>query len=64
MTTAHRPFSLAHGSIENTILVPTNVFFKYSQLKEQFDKTLPVPTEGFAADEEPSSPAELFAKFV
>lgn len=64
MSTAHRPFSLFHGSIEHTILVPTNLFFKYSQLKEQFEKTLPVATEGFASDDEPSSPAELFAKFV
>ncbi|OBA21038.1 beta subunit of fatty acid synthase [Metschnikowia bicuspidata var. bicuspidata NRRL YB-4993] len=64
MTTAHRPFTLAHGSIELTVLVPTAVFFKYSQLKELFDKALPVPTEGFAADDEPASPAELFAKFV
>lgn len=59
-----RPFSLAHGSIEHTILVQTDLFFKYSQLKEQFVKTLPTPTEGFASDDEPSSPAELFAKFV
>lgn len=64
MTTTHRPFSLAHGSIELTTLVPTNLFFKYSQLKEQFAKTLPVATEGFASDDEPASPAELFAKFV
>lgn len=64
MSTTHRPFSLSHGSIEHTILVPTNLFFKYSQLKEQFAKSLPVPTEGFASDDEPSSPAELFAKFV
>lgn len=64
MTTTHRPFSLSHGSIEHTILAPTNLFFKYSQLKEQFEKALPAPTEGFALDEEPSSPAELFAKFV
>lgn len=64
MSTSHRPFSLSHGSIEHTILVPTNLFFKYSQLKEQFNKSLPVPTEGFASDDEPSSRAELLAKFV
>lgn len=61
---SHRPFSLFHGAIEHTILVPTNLFFKYSQLKEQFAKTLPTPTEGYASDDEPASPAELFAKFV
>ncbi|OVF11274.1 putative tetrafunctional fatty acid synthase subunit [Clavispora lusitaniae] len=64
MTTTHRPFSLSHGSIEFTTLVPTNLFFKYSQLKESFAKTLPVATEGFASDDEPASPAELYAKFV
>lgn len=64
MTTTHRPFSLSHGSLEHTILVPTNLFFKYSQLKEQFNKTLPEVTESFASDDEPASPAELFAKFV
>lgn len=64
MTTAHRPFSLNHGSIEHTLLVPTNLFFNYSQLKDQFIKTLPEPTEGFASDDEPSSPVELFSKFL
>lgn len=64
MSTTHRQLVLSHGSIEHSILVPTQLFFKYSQLKEQFAKTLPVPTEGFASDEEPASPAELFAKFL
>lgn len=64
MTTTHRPFSLSHGSLEHTILVPTNLFFKYSQLKEQFSKSLPDVTEAFASDDEPASPAELFSKFV
>lgn len=64
MSTTHRQLALSHGSVEHTILVPTALFFKYSQLKEQFVKTLPEPTEGFASDDEPASPAELFAKFV
>lgn len=64
MSSAHRPFSLSHGAIEHTILVPTTEFFKYAQLKEQFTKTLPEVTEGYASDDEPASPAELFAKFV
>lgn len=63
-SSAQRPFSLSHGSIEHTILVPTTEFFKYAQLKEQFLKSLPEVTEGFASDDEPASPAELFAKFV
>lgn len=64
MSTTHRPFSLVHGSIEYTLLVPTASFFKFSQLKDQFAKTLPEPTEGFAGDNEPSSPAELLGKFL
>ncbi|CAK7910767.1 fatty acid synthase subunit beta [[Candida] anglica] len=64
MSTTHRPFSLVHGSIEHTLLVPTGVFFKFSQLQDQFAKTLPEPTEGFAGDNEPSSPAELLAQFL
>ncbi|ODV67313.1 beta subunit of fatty acid synthase [Hyphopichia burtonii NRRL Y-1933] len=64
MSTTHRPFSLNHGSIEHTLLVPTNIFFNFSQLKDQFLKVLPEPTEGFASDDEPSSPAELVAKFL
>ncbi|RLV90824.1 Fatty acid synthase subunit beta [Spathaspora sp. JA1] len=63
-TSSHRPFQLVHGSIEHTLLVPNQLFFNYSQLKEEFTKTLPEPTEGFADDNEPSSPAELYAKFL
>lgn len=64
MSTTHRPFSLNHGTIEYTMLVPTNLLFGFSQLKDQFNKTLPEPTEGFAGDNEPSSPAELFSQFL
>lgn len=64
MSTNHRQVSLSHGAIEHTILVPTHLFLKYSQVKDQFQKTLPPATDGYAADDEPASPAELFAKFV
>ncbi|KAL7663845.1 Fatty acid synthase subunit beta [[Candida] zeylanoides] len=64
MSTTHRPFSVTHGSIEYTLLVPTAAFFKFSQLKDQFAKTLPQPTDSFAGDNEPSSPAELLGKFL
>lgn len=60
----HRPFSLSHGTIELTFLVQNRLFFNYSQLQEQFNKSLPEPTEGFADDDEPSSPAELYGKFL
>lgn len=59
-----RPFTLAHGSIEHSFLVPQALFFSFSQLKDQFSKTLPAPTLGFAGDDEPSSPAELCALFL
>lgn len=64
MSTSHRPFQLKYGSLELTLLVPSNQYFNYSQLKDQFINTLPEPTEGFAGDDEPSSPTELFSKFL
>lgn len=64
MATSLRPFSLTHGAIEHTCLVPTNLFFSFSQLKEQFVKVLPDATEGNAGDNEPASPAELSSKFL
>ncbi|CAN3357636.1 fatty acid synthase subunit beta [Diutina catenulata] len=64
VSATHRPFSLAHGDIEHTFLVPVDQFFKYSQLRERFIKQLPTPTEGYAEDDEPSSPAELFGQFL
>ncbi len=59
-----RPLTLSHGSIEHTLLVPTNLLFPASQLKEQFEKQLPQVTEGFADEDEPSSPTELLARFL
>lgn len=62
MTT--RSLTLTHGSIEHKLSVPNVSFFAAFQLQEQFKKTLPDPTEGFAADDEPSSSAELLGKFL
>ncbi|KAH3679792.1 hypothetical protein WICPIJ_008526 [Wickerhamomyces pijperi] len=59
-----RPLTLSHGSIEHTLLVPTNLFFVSSELKGQFEKQLPEVTEGFAAEDEPASATELLAKFL
>ncbi|CAI4590099.1 BCE_3a_G0032390.mRNA.1.CDS.1 [Saccharomyces cerevisiae] len=59
-----RPLTLSHGSLEHVLLVPTASFFIASQLQEQFNKILPEPTEGFAADDEPTTPAELVGKFL
>ncbi|CDH17161.1 probable Fatty acid synthase subunit beta [Zygosaccharomyces bailii ISA1307] len=59
-----RPLVLTHGSLEHVLLVPSQSFFSAHELLDQFKKTLPEPTEGFASDDEPSSPAELLAKFL
>lgn len=59
-----RPITLAHGSLEHVLLVPTPSFFEASQLREQFCKELPTATEEFASDDEPSCPAELLGRFI
>lgn len=59
-----RPLTLVHGSLEYTLLVPTELLFVASDLKEQFQKGLPAVTEDFADEEEPSSPTELLSKFL
>ena len=59
-----RTLILRHGSIEYVLSVPASSFFAASQLKDQFKKTLPQPTEGFADDDEPASAAELLGKFL
>ncbi|CCF56008.1 hypothetical protein KAFR_0A05730 [Kazachstania africana CBS 2517] len=64
MMVSTRSLTLSHGSIEHVLSVPTVSFFAASQLQEQFKKTLPEPTEGFAADDEPNSSAELLGKFL
>lgn len=63
-TTATRPLILSHGSLEHVLPVPTSCFFAASELLDQFNKSLPEPTENFASDQEPSSPIELLAKFL
>jgi fatty acid synthase subunit beta len=45
-------------------MVSTDLLFVASDLKEQFEKSLPEVTEGFAGEDEPSSPAELLSKFL
>lgn len=59
-----RPLFLSHGSLETTILIPSDSYLFYQQLTSDFKKTLPEPTEGFAGDEEPSSKSELLTKFL
>ena len=59
-----RPLTLTHGSLEHTILVPTAQHFYTSQLNDRFRATLPEPTDELAQDDEPSSTAELLARYL
>ncbi|KAI2633682.1 beta subunit of fatty acid synthase [Hypomontagnella submonticulosa] len=59
-----RPLTLAHGSLETSFLVPTNLHFHASQLKDRFTAGLPAPTDELALDDEPSSVAELVARYM
>lgn len=59
-----RPFELSHGSIETSFLIPTTSYFAASQLKHQFQKSLPPVTADFVDENEPSNQEELFAKFL
>ncbi|VVT56943.1 uncharacterized protein SAPINGB_P005430 [Magnusiomyces paraingens] len=59
-----RPFNLAHGSIEHTLLVPTALYLNFTQIRDQFYTTLPTPTEDFVGDDEPASSTELLAAFL
>ncbi|MCJ1474414.1 beta subunit of fatty acid synthetase [Lambiella insularis] len=59
-----RPLVLSHGSLEHSLLIPTALHFQASQLKDRFTASLPAPTDGLAQDDEPSSAAELLARFL
>lgn len=59
-----RPLTLSHGSLENTLLIPTALHYHASQLKDRFSALLPTPTDELAQDDEPSSVAELVARYL
>lgn len=59
-----RPLILSHGSLDFSFLVPTSIHFHASQLKDSFTASLPEPTDELAQDEEPSSVAELVARYI
>lgn len=59
-----RPLTISHGSLETSFLVPTNLHFHASRLKEAFATTLPAPTDELAQDDEPSSIPELVARYM
>ena len=59
-----RPLILSHGSLDFSFLVPTSIHFHASQLKDSFTASLPQPTDELAQDDEPSSDAELVARYI
>jgi fatty acid synthase subunit beta len=59
-----RPLVLTHGSLEHSFLIPTSLHFHASQTKDRFLASLPEPTDELAQDDEPSSTAELVARYL
>jgi fatty acid synthase subunit beta len=59
-----RPLGLSHGTLEYTVLIPTAIHYHASELKDHFAASLPPPTDELAQDDEPSSVAELVARFL
>ena len=59
-----RPLTITHGSLEHSFLIPTALHFTASALKDDFKATLPQPTDELAQDDEPSSAAELVARYM
>ncbi|KAL2754260.1 hypothetical protein ACRALDRAFT_1063159 [Sodiomyces alcalophilus JCM 7366] len=59
-----RPLTLRHGSLETSFLAPTSLHFHAQQLKDRFTATLPTATDELAQDDEPSSVAELLARYM
>jgi fatty acid synthase subunit beta len=59
-----RPLTLTHGSLDTSFLVPTSLHYHASQLRDRFTSALPIPTDELAQDDEPSSVAELLARYM
>ena len=59
-----RPLTLTHGSLEHSLLIPTSLHYHASHLKDIFTASLPTPTDELAQDDEPSSVAELVARYL
>lgn len=59
-----RPLTISHGTLESSFLIPTILHFHAAQLKERFSASLPPPTDELAQDDEPSSTAELVARYM
>lgn len=61
---APRPLTLSHGSLEFTLVIPTTLHYHAQRLRDDFKATLPEPTDELAQDDEPSSVAELVARYM
>ena len=59
-----RPLVLSHGSLDHSFLIPTNLHYHATQIKERFDSSLPEATDELAQDDEPSSVPELVARYL
>ncbi|KAG7402946.1 Fatty acid synthase subunit beta [Fusarium oxysporum f. sp. rapae] len=59
-----RPLTLSHGSLQTSFLIPTNLHFHASQLKDKFVATLPEAPDELAQDDEPSSVPDLVARYL
>ncbi|KYK59616.1 fatty acid synthase beta subunit dehydratase [Drechmeria coniospora] len=59
-----RPLTLSHGTLETSFLIPTNLHFHASQIKDRFVASLPAATDELAQDDEPSSVPELVARYL
>jgi fatty acid synthase subunit beta len=63
-SSSFRPLVLTHGSLEHSFSIPTSLHFHASQIKDRFLASLPEPTDELAQDDEPSSVAELVARYL
>ncbi|KAH7353449.1 fatty acid synthase subunit beta dehydratase [Plectosphaerella cucumerina] len=59
-----RPLTLQHGSLETSFLIPTALHYHAQQLRDRFVSSLPAATDELAQDDEPSSVAELVARYM
>jgi fatty acid synthase subunit beta, fungi type len=61
---SYRPLVLSHGTLEHTFHINSDLHFTAVRLKDEFSATLPTPTDELAQDDEPSSEAELVARYM
>jgi fatty acid synthase subunit beta len=59
-----RPLTLSHGPLEHAFHISSEIHFTAVRLKDDFQGSLPEPTDELAQDDEPSSAAELVARYL